>query len=82
MTVNVSILDTNLGVFSFSNHQVLEGAGFTALVPLQPGTNRLVAQYGPHATTRRVLHTPTLCEKYVRLIYVTCLNEEQFQVRF
>ena len=67
------------GVISTTATPVSEG-GFTALVPLKPGNNHIVAHYGSHSVTRQLLYEPPQGEKFVRLIYVTCLNEEQFQV--
>ena len=68
------------GTISTKSVLVRDG-GFSEMVHLQPGNNHIVAHCGNHSVTRQIKYQiPAEMTKFVRIIYVTCLNEDQFQV--
>ncbi|XP_066978092.1 uncharacterized protein [Macrobrachium rosenbergii] len=53
--------------------------GFNALVPLVDGKNYLRIICGTEETTIQVEYQPLKIPRFIRLVYITCLNEEKFQ---
>nr|XP_027217231.1 putative zinc metalloproteinase YIL108W [Penaeus vannamei] len=53
--------------------------GFNALVPLVAGKNALRIICGTEELTIQVDYKPQQIPRFIRLVYITCLNEEKFQ---
>ncbi|XP_053652519.2 uncharacterized protein [Cherax quadricarinatus] len=53
--------------------------GFNALVPLVKGTNDLRIICGTEETTIQVVYKPLDIPRFIRLVYITCMNEDKFQ---
>ncbi|XP_063880352.1 uncharacterized protein LOC135111195 [Scylla paramamosain] len=53
--------------------------GFNALIPLVEGKNDLRIICGTEETTVHIIHKPVDIPRYIRLVYITCMNEDKFQ---
>ena len=69
-------------ILLYSSHTVTTAGGLTALVPLTEGPNRLLVQCGGEVVSRKLVHKPPDSDNFVRLVYVTTCDEDQFQASF
>ncbi|KAK3874151.1 hypothetical protein Pcinc_020882 [Petrolisthes cinctipes] len=53
--------------------------GFNALIPLIEGKNELRIICGTEEATIQVTFKPINNPRFIRLVYITCMNEEKFQ---
>ncbi|KAG0723752.1 putative zinc metalloproteinase C607.06c [Chionoecetes opilio] len=53
--------------------------GFNALIPLVFGKNELRIICGTEETSVQIIHKPIDIPRYIRLVYITCMNEDKFQ---
>lgn len=57
----------------------IHDGGFNALVPLVKGKNDLRIICGTEETTVQLTYKPLDIPRFIRLVYITCLNEDKFQ---
>ncbi|XP_076054741.1 uncharacterized protein LOC143033322 isoform X2 [Oratosquilla oratoria] len=67
--------ESNANATTWAIHE----GSFNALIMLKKGRNQLHISCGQEKIVHEVEYQPLINKRYVRLIYITCMNEDKFQ---